>query len=296
MPEIRISVRNRTAKNVHNDTYVCGNGDFKAVFDFDAEWEQFQVKTARIKHDGVYQDVIFTGNECPIPIIENTFKIYIGIFAGNLFTTTPALVVASKCIRCGDEPHEEPEQDVYNQIIEKIDNGMLRGPQGPAGPQGPKGADGTMTFEDLTEEQKESLRGETGPAGAKGEPGADGAAGKDGTTPTIGANGNWYLGDTDTGKPSRGEAGAKGADGANGKDGAKGDKGDKGDAFTYADFTAEQLAALKGEKGDKGATGQTGPQGPKGDPGPAYTLTDADKTSIVNATLAALPAWTGGTY
>ena len=29
-----------------------------------------------------------------------------------------------------------------------------------------------------------------------------------------------------------------------------GNKGDKGDAFTYSDFTSEQLAALKGEKGD----------------------------------------------
>ena len=32
----------------------------------------------------------------------------------------------------------------------------------------------------------------------------------------------------------------------------KGEKGDKGDAFTYEDFTEEQLASLKGEKGDKG--------------------------------------------
>lgn len=32
--------------------------------------------------------------------------------------------------------------------------------------------------------------------------------GTDGITPHIGDNGNWYLGDTDTGKPSRGEAGA----------------------------------------------------------------------------------------
>lgn len=31
---------------------------------------------------------------------------------------------------------------------------------------------------------------------------------KDGITPHIGDNGNWYLGDTDTGKPSRGETGA----------------------------------------------------------------------------------------
>ena len=63
--------------------------------------------------------------------------------------------------------------------------------------------------------------------------------GADGITPTIGDNGNWFLGDTDTNKPSRGE------------------KGDKGDAFTYSDFTTEQLAALKGEKGDAGANGQS---------------------------------------
>lgn len=35
-------------------------------------------------------------------------------------------------------------------------------------------------------------------------------------------------------------------------------KGDQGDAFTYDDFTEEQLAELKGEKGDTGDTGATG--------------------------------------
>lgn len=47
--------------------------------------------------------------------------------------------------------------------------------------------------------------------GTKGDPG------KDGITPTIGPNGNWYLGEEDTGKPSRG---ATGPQGAPGKDGA----------------------------------------------------------------------------
>ena len=58
----------------------------------------------------------------------------------------------------------------------------------------------------------------------------------DGITPTIGDNGNWYIGSTDTGKPSRGE---------------KGDKGDmpvKGtDYWTAADkaeIVADTLAAL----------------------------------------------------
>lgn len=51
---------------------------------------------------------------------------------------------------------------------------------------------------------------DAGLKGDKGDTGATGADGKDGTngiTPTIGANGNWYIGSTDTGKPSRGEKG-----------------------------------------------------------------------------------------
>lgn len=81
--------------------------------------------------------------------------------------------------------------------------------------------------------------------------------GADGITPTIGNNGNWYLGSTDTGKPSRGEKGDTGA---------KGDKGDKGE---------------KGEKGDTGATGLTGPKGDTGPQGPkgATGATGADGKS-----------------
>ena len=40
----------------------------------------------------------------------------------------------------------------------------------------------------------------------KTNPLGTGADGKGGITPTIGKNGNWYLGSTDTGKPSRGAA------------------------------------------------------------------------------------------
>ena len=68
--------------------------------------------------------------------------------------------------------------------------------------------------------------------------------------------------------------------------GDTGPKGDTGEAFTYGDFTPEQLAGLKGdrgpagpkgdtgdkgetgEKGDTGSTGETGATGEKGDTGP----------------------------
>ena len=41
----------------------------------------------------------------------------------------------------------------------------------------------------------------------EGAPGTPGTPGNDGITPNIGTNGNWYLGNEDTGKPSRGEKG-----------------------------------------------------------------------------------------
>lgn len=62
----------------------------------------------------------------------------------------------------------------------------------------------------------------------KANPPGTGADGKDGITPTIGKNGNWYLGSTDTGKPSRGAAGTPGAAGASGKDGSPGADGKDG--------------------------------------------------------------------
>lgn len=64
-----------------------------------------------------------------------------------------------------------------------------RGLQGPTGPQGPKGKDGTMTFADLTKEQKESLRGPQGERGLQGPIGPKGDKGEAGPTGPIGPAG-----------------------------------------------------------------------------------------------------------
>ena len=71
-------------------------------------------------------------------------------------------------------------------------------------------------------------RGEDGAQGTPGTPGADGEDGEDGITPTIGNNGNWYLGSTDTGKPSRGEQGIQGIQGEQGPQGIQGIQGPAG--------------------------------------------------------------------
>ena len=58
-----------------------------------------------------------------------------------------------------------------------------QGPQGVQGIQGPPGRDGVVTFENLSQAQRNSLkgdRGEPGPRGEQGQRGADGARGADG--------------------------------------------------------------------------------------------------------------------
>lgn len=55
-----------------------------------------------------------------------------------------------------------------------------------------------------------------------GQDGQDGVDGVNGITPTIGANGNWFLGDVDTGKPSRGVQGIQGIPGKDGQPGVNG--------------------------------------------------------------------------
>ena len=96
-----------------------------------------------------------------------------------------------------------------------------------------------LTFDDLTPEQKAEL---TGPSGA---------------SPYIGENGNWFVGELDTGVQAQGAQGPKGEQGPQGDTGATGPKGEQG------------------PQGDMGATGAKGEQGPQGDTGACvYNLLD----------------------
>ena len=153
------------------------------------------------------------------------------------------------------------------------------------------------------------------PAGGGGGAGQDG---KDGITPTIGANGNWYLGDEDTGKPSRGATGPAGTDGAPGKDGSPGKDGAPGadgTTFTPSVSAAGDLSwtndggkanpapvnlkgpqgetgptGPQGETGPQGPTGATGPQGPKGDNADVVEFSGATSTAAGTAGFVPAPA------
>ena len=97
-----------------------------------------------------------------------------------------------------------------------------------------------------------------------------GTGGGNGLTPHIGDNGNWWIGDTDTLKPARGEQGIQGLQGVQGLQGlpgVKGDAGAKGEQGERGLQGLQGVAGAKGEKGDPGVQGAPGKDGAKGLPG-----------------------------
>ena len=122
--------------------------------------------------------------------------------------------------------------------------------------------------------------------------------GENGITPHIGENGNWFIGDRDTGIPASGVPGEKGDRGEKGDTGENGVSVShewNGTVLTVTSASGTSSADLKGPKGD---TGETGAQGPKGEDGNTPQkgtdyFTVEDKQELVDAVLAALPAAEG---
>lgn len=83
----------------------------------------------------------------------------------------------------------------------------------------------------------------------------------------------------------KGEKGDKGDRGEKGDTGPQGETGAKGDAFTFGDFTPEQLESLRGPKGDTGATGPQGTEGAVGPQGPQGAKGEPGKDAVIDATL-----------
>ena len=167
-----------------------------------------------------------------------------------------------------------------------INNGTLQGAKGEKGEKGDKGDPGAKGEPGETGPQGPTgPQGKTGPQGPTGPAGDNGAPGANGVTPTIGTNGNWYLGETDTGKPSRGEKGDKGDKGPQGEQGETGGTGAAGTTFTpsvAADGTLSwtndggktnpDSVNIKGPQGNPGEKGNPGETGAKGADGVTPTI------------------------
>lgn len=124
MPDIHINVTDKIALASGIPDIVCGNNDYTAVFTFDSEWDEYEAKTARfvfMKNGApAYTDVLFTGDTVQIPALYDTPEVMIGVYAGDIHTTTPARISCIPCITDGAPVHCEPTPDVYNQLMKYL--------------------------------------------------------------------------------------------------------------------------------------------------------------------------------
>ena len=105
---------------------------------------------------------------------------------------------------------------------------------------------------------KDGADGKDGTNGLDGKDGLNGIDGKDGLTPYIGENGNWWIGETDTGVPVT-TKGEKGDPGAAGKDGigiAKTEVNKDGELIvTYTDGATAKAGKVTSAAGRDGSDG-----------------------------------------
>ena len=349
MPDINITVAHKVAVS-DTQAIVCDNSDYTVHWTLDEDWSAYDTKTMRtIYMDGTFTDRVFNGDTVELPVCTVPGVVQIGLFAGDLRTSRVAILRALPSVRSAAGAPADPTPDVYDQIMDLIKGLGGADPEAiktavaeyltehpveetdPTVPEWAKAETkptysaaevGAIAQSDLQTATDAALAqakasgefdGATGPQGPAGAPGKDGNAGADGVTPHIGDNGNWYLGSTDTGKPSRGATGTQGAKGATGPAGPQGPTGTPGkDGTAGADGITPHIGdngnwyigSTNTGKPSRGATGATGPQGPKGETGTDGKTpvkgtdywTAADKQEIVNSVIAALPDGTEVSY
>lgn len=120
MPNLQIIINNKIATYVkRSGAVVCGNSDYVAEFAFDQEWDAHESKIARFTWGGKYFDVPLKGSTCQVPIVRDTHTLTVGVYAGNLCTTTPATIPCQRSILCGtDIEHPEAEDFQISEALE----------------------------------------------------------------------------------------------------------------------------------------------------------------------------------
>lgn len=154
--DIQILVRNKVARAPRGTTIVCGNSDYTLTFTFDSEWSNEPNKVARFtyrKNDSVYyKDVALTGNTVAVPVLSGIRMISVGVYAGELYTTTPAMIPCAPSILCVSATHDKADDMAWPSLEQRVaileQEGV--GMPGEKGDPGPAGTDGKDGFSPIT--------------------------------------------------------------------------------------------------------------------------------------------------
>lgn len=132
--QIRIIVRDKVATLEDRSQYlVCGNSDYEVVFDLDADWEGVVAKTAVFVFGETTIFVPFETAVCEGVEIKNATVCAIGLFAGDIKTTTGAAVCCKPSIRDIGGVPSEPSKEVYDEIMALLDKAIQAHTELPVG-------------------------------------------------------------------------------------------------------------------------------------------------------------------
>ena len=231
-------------------------------FSFSAYWDGLDKTAVFRAGDTKISVVLDATNRCQIPweVLENRGRpLESGVYGTKNGTVVlPTIWATLGTIKEGASPGENtqpPTPDVYSQILAAASK---------------------------AEQIAQSVRDDADSGAFDGPPGASPYIGENGNwwigdedtgvysggeAPEIGSNGNWYIGGEDTGVSATGPAGKDGAPGPAGADGAPGPQGNPGPA------------------------GEPGPAGPAGADGGYYTpAVDGDGNLSWTGSQAGMPS------
>lgn len=122
---IDVSVNGKIACLVNpNDYLVCGNNDYEVLFSFDSDWEGIGAKTAVFVYGDTPIHQPFVGNVCEGVEIKNATLCAIGVFAGDIKTTTGAVIECKTSIRDLGGVPAAPSKEVYDKIMAMLDKAI----------------------------------------------------------------------------------------------------------------------------------------------------------------------------
>ncbi len=132
--QINVSVNDKIACLADKEQFlVCGNNDYDVVFDFDADWGGVNAKTAVFVYGDTSVHKPFDGNVCEGVAVENATLCAIGVFAGDIKTTTGATIKCLNSIRDLGGVPKAPAPEVYDEIMVLLDKAMQAHTELPTG-------------------------------------------------------------------------------------------------------------------------------------------------------------------
>lgn len=125
MEDIKIIVKDKVASTEGTPSIICGNNDYTMSFTFDKEWNNEPNKVARFrfKKNGIetFIDVPIKDDKCQVPVLLGIGLVRVGVYAGELRTTTGAKIKCTKSILCDDvQEMDEPFENLYDELMEEL--------------------------------------------------------------------------------------------------------------------------------------------------------------------------------